>query len=206
MSDEKYNRIELLALIKSYNKTHSEKLKNIDKLKKEELLDICKKHGLLTGNEIIQPIDLRNISKHDLLRDVEIWYLKQNKNIPSDVLHLKKNDLIDFMELNDIKHYTSDIVEKEIKEYQKQNILKKIIVYNIIRYDNIDINKIDNDLETFINDNSLDTNIENLQQYSILLNDLYTAYEKFCINTNQEFEKDKIKSFPKIKSHLNKFV
>ena len=145
MSDDKISRVELLALIKNHNKNNAEKIKNVDKLKKEEILDICKKYGLLQGNDVkLEIVDLRNISKQDLIRDVEIWFMKQNKVVPHEVLHLKKKDLIDFMELNGIPHHTYELLESEIKRYEKENMLKNIIIFNIMKYDNIDVDKIDN--------------------------------------------------------------
>lgn len=207
--EETYQKIELLALIKSYNKRNSDKIKNVDKLKKTELIEICKKYGLLSGNETekIPPIDLRNVKKKDLQRDVELFFLKQNKTVPLDIIQMQKKHLIDFMELNEVIHYTPDIIEREIKDIQKQNVLKNIIVYNIICYDNVDVEKIDNDkLEEFITNNHLDTHIENFQNYCILLQELHTAYDKFCSSANKPIVKDKIKTFPKIIEKLQKIL
>jgi len=202
--EEKYNKIELLALIKNYNKKNADKIKNVDKLKKEDLLEICKKHALIScDDQCVVEIDLRNISKKDLMRDVELYFLQQNKRIPNEIIQLKKQDLIDFMEINCIKHYTSDMIEKEIKECEKQNMFKNIIVYNIMRYNNIDVTKINNtNMEEFITENQLDTDIRHLQQYSVLVYELYQTYEKFCASTNMKFTKDSIKSLPKIIEHL----
>jgi len=202
--EEKYNKVELLALIKNHNKKNGDKIKNADKLKKEELLDVCKKHALLPCDEsYVSEIDLRNISKKDLHRDVELYFLKQNKRTPVEVMQMKKQDLIDFMEINNILHYTPDMIEKEIKEYERHNLLKNIIIYNIMRYDNLDVSKIDNsNMEGFIKENQLDTDIKHLQQYSVLLYELYGAYEKFCTTANMKATKDQLKSFPKIMEHL----
>ena len=205
MSD--YSKLELLVLIKNHNKNNIEKIKNVDKLKKEELQIICKKYGLLSDNNIIESIDLRNISKKDLLRDVEIWYMKQKKDIPQHIISLKKKELIDFMELNNIQHYTQEILESEIKKYEKQNKLKDIIIYNIMKYDNIDVSTIDNDnLERFIDDNKLDTDIKDIQQYAKLLHNLYVCYDEFCKSINKNYNSDKIKSFPKILQHIKDII
>ncbi len=207
MSEDKLSRIELLALIKIHNKLNNDKIKNIDKLKKEELLDICKKHGLLSGHNSIEKIDLYNINKKHLLQDVEIWYMKQNKSIPLDVQQMKKKDLIDFMELNNIEHYTVDKIELEINKYNKLNNMRNIIIYNIIKYDNIDVNNIDNeDLESFIIEHNLDTNIKNMDQYAKLLHNLYVCCEEYCKSIQIPFEYDKIRTFPKIMKHLNNII
>lgn len=208
--EEKYNKVELLALIKSYNKKNTDKIKNIDKLKKEELVEVCKRYGLLLvvndSNDILT-IDLRNVNKKDLQRDVELFFMKQNKSVPPNIMQLRKKYLIDFMELNGVIHYTADIIEKEIKEIQKQNMLKNIIVYNIICYDNVDVEKIDNDkLDEFINVHKLDTNIEDFQTYCTLLHELYEAYEKFCTLANRPIAKDKLKSFPKIITNIQNII
>jgi hypothetical protein len=199
---EKLNKIELLALIKTYNKTNDDKIKNVDKLKKDEIIEICKKYNLIGSDDNTynsHNIDLRNISKKDLLRDVEIYYMKHNKTVPNDVIQMKKQDIIDFMELNEIPHYTSELVEKEIKTIEKNNKLKYIITYNIIRYDNVNVNDIDNEkMDEYITNNGLDTDISKLQSYVVLLQNLHNAYEIFCKMSNIEPENNKIKTLPKV--------
>jgi hypothetical protein len=198
--ESKYSKVELLAFIKNYNKQNSDKIKNVDKLKKDELQDICVKYKIIStdcDNTIL--IDLRNVCKKDLLRDLELFYLKQNKRIPDNIRCMKKNDMIDFMELNGIQHYNIDALKAELEKYQKFNTLKNIVIYNIIKYDNIDINSLDNDkLDEYIQSNNLDTNIEHLHAYSVLLHTLYNAVDKFCKDTSRPYEIDKIKSLPNI--------
>jgi hypothetical protein len=203
--ESKYSKVELLAFIKNYNKNNSDKIKNVDKLKKDELQDLCIKYNIIsTESDQTVVIDLRNVSKKDLLRDLELFYLKQNKCIPDNVRCMKKNELIDFMELNGIQHYNIDALKAELEKYQKFNTLKNIIIFNIIKYDNIDINSLDNDaLEEFIKNNNLDTNIEHFQAYCILLHTLYNAFDKFCKDTGMPYEMDKIKSLPKITQILS---
>ncbi len=200
------SKVELLALIKIYNK-NNDKIKNVDKLKKEELLNVCQKYGLLADKkeeEIV--IDLQDVCKKDLVRDVELYFMKQNRAIPNDVIHMRKSELIDYMILHNVKHYTSESLTRELEELQKYNELKNIIAYNIIRYDNVDVNVLgDNseDLQAYIVSNNLSTNIENLQAYAVLVNNLYTGYEAFCKTIGIKCEYDKIKSLPKIVRILN---
>lgn len=195
--DTKYSRIELLALIKAYNKQNNDKIKNADKLKKKELIVVCASYGIIFDDNITSCIDLRNVSKKDLLRDVELFFLKQNKQIPSDVLVMKKKELIGYMELNQINHYTLDDLKAELNKYQRYNDLKNIIIFNILKYDNVDIEKLDDDnLELYIKENSLDTNIEHLQAYSKLVHNVYVAFEQFCKDTRNSTEIHKIKSIP----------
>jgi uncharacterized phage-associated protein len=205
MQTERYNRIELLALVKAYNKTHGDKIKNVDKLKKDEIIDICQQYDLLSAEKTGQnvKIDLRNVSKKDLNRDVEIFFMKKNRNVPQDVAQLKKQDLIDYIEMNDITHYTPELIEHEVKAIQHDNFLKHIISYNIIRYDNVDVMNLDNDnLQNYIDKNGLDTNIDQLQAYATLLHNLHTAYETFCKTTQTEYVKDKIKTIPKMLDNI----
>jgi hypothetical protein len=205
MDSTKLNRVEMLALIKTYNKSHDDKIKNVDKLKKDELVEICQKYSLLNTTEVHTRfiIDLRNISKKDLMRDVEIYFLKQSKMIPQDIVIMKKQDLINYMELNDITHYTPELIEKEVKRINREHHLKNIITYNIMRYDNIDIMQLDSDkIEEYIEENKLDTNIEHLHAYAVLLYNLHASYEGFCRSTGTEYIKDRIKTIPKILEHI----
>lgn len=206
METAKMNRIELLALIKTYNKTHDDKIKNVDKLKKEEIIELCQKYKLFDTAEqsaAAATIDLRNISKKDLMRDVEIYFLKQNKVVPQDIALMKKQELIDYMELNDIVHYTPELIEKEVREINHENHLKNIITYNIMRYNNVDIIKLnESDIEEYIKENNLDTNLEHLHDYAVLLYNLHATYEGFCKSTGTEYVKDTIKSIPKMLEHL----
>jgi hypothetical protein len=205
------SKIELLVLIKNNNKNNDENIKNIDKLKKNEILQICQKYGIDINEPIVKTkiIDLRNIAKADLHRDIELFFLKQNKTIPKTVLQMRKKDLIDFMELNEIQHYTKELLESETKMYQDHTFLNNVIIYNIMRYDNIDISQIpdtQDSLKQFIIENKLDTNIYMMHHYSVLLFKLYDAYDEFCTNTGGEKIVDKPKSFPKFISNLTRFV
>jgi hypothetical protein len=208
--EDKYSKVELLALIKTYNKQSKEKIKNVDKMKKSELYEICDQHCLLKPDEnrVSLYINLRNICKCDLKKDIEIHYLKLGQPVPDEILCLKKKELVDFMELNNIIHYTSDAIKEELNHHEKMKNLKNIIIYNIVKYDNIDVNNLDNDkLEEFICENNLDVDIGDLQPHLVLLNTLYTAYSTFCITTGRNCENDKIKSLPKIVQKLqNTFV
>jgi hypothetical protein len=207
-----YSKIELLALVKQHNKIEDNpKIKNVDKMKKDDILAVCKKYGILpVADECTCDIkvDLRNIKKADLLQDVEMHFLKQNKQVPADVLHMKKKMLIDYMELNGIQHYTQEILNKEVKEYQRRNILKNKIIMHIMKYDDIDILSIPDDidgLEEFVQKLPGD-DLQLLPQYSLLLKTLYDAYDVFCKNTKTENDADKIKSFPKILNKLQNIL
>ena len=198
------NRIEMLALIKTYNKSHDDKIKNVDKLKKDEIVEICQKYKLFDTPDqhtvvASVTIDLRNISKKDLMRDTEFYFLKQGRMIPQDVALMKKQELIDYMELNGISHYTPELIEKEVREINREHYLKNIITYNMLRYDNIDIAQLENDnIEDYIKNNNLDTNLEHMHAYAVLLYNLNATYEGFCRSTGTEYVTDRIKTIPKI--------
>jgi hypothetical protein len=209
-----FSKVELLAFIKNYNRTTNEKIKNADKMNKSELFEVCKKYRIVVTEETTDAerdlieVDLRNVKKMYLLQDIEMYFLKQNKTIPTDVLQMKKSDLIAYMELNSIYHYTQELLEKEIKMYNKLKILKNIVVLNIIKYD-IDVTQIPDeitDLETFVKELDAD-DIHNLAAYSALLKTIYDAYDTFCKTTDTiDAQPDKIKSFPKILNKLQNIL
>lgn len=207
MSSE-LSKVELLAMIKQYNKNNSDKIKNIDKMKKEEIIQICHKYNIIptnVDNDI--KINLSNISKKHLLQDIELFFLKQGKTLPKEILQMKKNQLIEYMEENEIVHYTQSMITEDIQKYNKQNYDKNIIYYNIMCYDNVNIDEIDNDnLEQFIQNNNLDRNIDNFQATSIFLSKIYSSLEEFCKNTNNEYEPHKLKSFPKVIQYIDLLI
>lgn len=208
--DKYYSRIELLSLVKTYNKDNNDKIQNSDKMKKADLLNICKSLSLIkkdTASHYIKEIDLRNLSKKSIMEDISLHFIKQAKTVPSDVIAMKKNQLIDYMEIHNITHYTHELLEKEIKIHMEQDNAKKIIYYNIIRYDNVNVNDIDNDrLVEYIQANDLDRDMSHFNQYAKLLSTIYKAYDEFCNTTNYQHNNDKIKSFPKIIQNLNKII
>ena len=114
---------------------------------------------------------------------------------------MKKSELIEYMEINDIHHYTKELLEKAAKTYHENITMKNIIYYNILKYDDIDVNEID-DLRTFIDKNKLDTNIDHFTEYSALVQNIYAAYSKYCTSIGCEIINDKMKSMPKILNHL----
>ena len=110
---------------------------------------------------------------------------------------MNKKDLIDFIELNNIKHYTPDIIKREIQLREKSKFYKNIIIYNIMRYDNVNVEEIE-DHEKYVKENNLDTDIKHLQDYALLMKSLYDAYEIFCKKVGVKCNSEKLKSFPKI--------
>jgi hypothetical protein len=200
---DKFSKIELLAYIKKFNKKNENKIINIDKLKKKELYDICLNYNLLSishdNNDIV--INYKNVSKDHILQNIELYFLKQNLTMPSEFEKRTKKDLIDFVELNSVPHYTPDIIKKEIKEIEKKEFYKQVIIYNILRYDNIDVKQI-NDNETYVNENNLDTDLTHMKHYARLLKTIYEGYYTFCNDIGVKYKEDKFKSFPKIISIL----
>ena len=207
MSSE-LSKVELLAMIKQYNKKNSDKIKNIDKMKKEEIMQICQKYNIIptnVDNDI--KINLSNISKKHLLQDIELFFLKKGQPLPKEINQMKRNQLVEYMEENEIEHYTQSMIIEEIQKYNKQNHDKNVIYYNIMCYDNVNIDEIDNDnLEQFIKNNNLDENIDNLQATSIFLSKIYSSLEEFCKNTNNEYKPHKLKSFPKVIQYIDLLI
>lgn len=201
-------KVELLALIKSYNKKNKDKILNADKMHKNELLAICEEYSLLlpkSSNDTSEVdnsvINLRNVSKSNLFQDIEFHFLKQNMKIPPNLSKMKKSELVEYMEINDICHYTKELLQKEAKKYHDRITMKNIIYYNILKYDDIDVNEIE-DICTFIDEKKLDTNIEYFTEYSALVQNIYSAYSKYCTSVGCEMKNDKMKSMPKILDHL----
>jgi len=207
MSSE-LSKVELLAMIKQYNKNNSDKIKNIDKMKKEEIIQICHKYNIIptnVDNDI--KINLSNISKKHLLQDIELFFLKKGQPLPKEINQMKRNQLVEYMEENEIEHYTQSMIIEEIQKYNKQNHDKNVIYYNIMCYDNVNIDEIDNDnLGQFIKNNNLDENIDNLQATSIFLSKIYSSLEEFCKNTNNEYKPHKLKSFPKVIQYIDLLI
>ena len=205
--NEKISKVELLALIKQYNRNGIDKIMNVDKMKKEELMELCSKYSLINYEHSkgeVSDMNLKNIPITKLQQDVELFFLCQGKKIPQEVAKMKKKYLIDYMILNTIPHYTTEDLEKKYNEYQIMTRNKNIIIYNIIRYDNVDIENIDNTkLEKYIEDNNLDKNVEHFDAYTVFLRDLYNAYENFRESKGESVATDKMKTFPKILKKIN---
>lgn len=207
--DKKYSRVELIALIKTYNKNNHDKIQNSDKMKKHDLLNICKSMSLVNDTTIMKEssIDLRNLSKNSLMQDIALHFLKQAKEVPLEVNGMKKQELIDYIELHNITHYTPELLEKEIKMYTQEDNAKKVIYYNMIRYDNVNTEDLNTErLVEYIQTRGLDQDISNMNEYAKLLSTIYIAYDKFCSAISTEHQCDKIKSFPKIIQHLKKII
>ena len=203
------SKVELLAMIKQYNKNHSDKIKNIDKMKKDEIMQICQKYDIVSTNDNDDDIkiNLSNVSKKNLIQDIELFFLKKGKSLPKEIVSMKKNELVEFMEENEIQHYTQSMITEEIQKYNKQDHDKNIIYYNIMCYDNVNVHEIDNNnLQKFINDNNLDQNIENFQATSILLSKIYSSLDEFCKNTGNEYNPHKLKSFPQVIKYLDLLI
>lgn len=207
--DKNCSRIELLAIIKTYNRSHNDKILNADKMKKKELMNVCISYSLINNSVEDSPktIDLRNVSRNSILQDITLYYIKQSKEVPSHILSMKKKELIDFIEMNDITHYTPELIEAETRKYMAEEKTKNIIYYNMIRYDNINTEELDtNCLTEYIESQGLDQEMKYFNEYAKMLGTIYTAYDKFCEETSLEKQNDKIKSFPKIIQHLTKII
>jgi len=205
--NENISKVELLALIKQYNRNGVDKIMNVDRLKKEELMKLCLKYSLITSddsNKDISENDLKNIPIIRLLQDVELFFLHQSKKLPREVSKMKKRDLIDYMILNKIPHNTTQDLEKEYNAHQRTMRNKNIIMYNIIRYDNVDVENLsEKNMEDFIEENNLDTDMLHFDAYTVFVRDLYQAYHNFCETTQKHVVNDKMRSLPKILKKLN---
>lgn len=199
---DNYSKVELLALIKKFNKKNENKIINIDKLKKKELYDICLKYNLISiSQEEDVVINYKNVPKEHILQNIQIYFLKQNQSLPVEFTKKNKKELIEFVELNSVQHYTPDMIKREIKQRENDDFYKQVIIYNILRYDNVDVTKIQNEQE-YVVENKLDTDLKHMKQYANLLKKLYDAYHTFCNDIGLEYDDDKMKSFPKVLAML----
>lgn len=201
-----YSRIELLALLKVYNKTTDLKIQNVDKLKKDEIYNMCVVYSLLPKNEYIpNKINLTNIPRAHLMENIEMHHLKQGTNVPFEVTKMRKKELIEYIELNNIKHYTPEDLKQEIEELQINRYRENVILYNIIKYDDIDYKNISNKHD-FIVKNNLDTDIGHFQEYTEFIEEVYKSYEKFCKNTGKNPPNHEIKTLPKFVQILKDLI
>lgn len=202
----KYSKIELLALIKQHNRTNIDKIKNVDRLKKTEIYEICKAYSLI-DNIFMEEYHFnpKTLTKDVILQDIEMDFIKKGEIFPTSFNKMKKAELIEYMELNDIKHYTPDMIKKEIQLYDNKTKIRNVLYYNVIRYgfQIQNINTYTNFTE-FIESNKLDTNMEYFQEYSDLLKEMCHSYESFCKKTGKEY--NEMKSIPEIIEELKKII
>jgi len=199
----KLSNIELIVLLKNYSKASNLKIPKLQQKNKQELLYLCKFYKLLNttnDNNNVNDNDNVNIpikyitetlTKKQMINDIEIYYIKQNKKI--DNLHkMKKDELIIIIDDNNIPHITQLDIKNEIEEFNKYNEYLIIIKYNYIKYDKFLLNSIDfdnlnsKDLLSFIETNKLDTNC-NEDLFNItnkFLGDVITSYKTYCKNMN----------------------
>ena len=75
---DQYSKVELQAFIKKFNKKNKNKIINIDKLKKNELYDICAKYELVSGSPQQDVVfNLKTVTKEHLLQNIEIHFAKR---------------------------------------------------------------------------------------------------------------------------------
>lgn len=194
-----YSKIELLAFIKCFNRTNDDKIRNIDKLKKEDLYEICKKYSLIQydQNSIVNDtVIFKNISKEIILQNIELHFLKNEKQFPTTrFTKMKKRDLLNYVNTNNINHYTPDMIKREIEYYENKHFLQNIIYYNLIRFGN---NIEPSDAMTKRKDELI-----YFDEYLKLFQGMFSVYERFCENTGRYID---VKSLPDIIENLQELV
>lgn len=189
----KLSNIELIVLLKNYKKKEHIKIPNLQKKNKEELIELCKNYKLLDqedNNNGIK-INIDSLSKKQMINDIEIFFLKQYKKI-DNLKKMKRPELINIIEDNDIPHITETELKNQITEMNNYNKYVIIIKYNYIKYDlfslsSIDFDKVNsNDLLKFIEDNKLDINCDEISLDNInkLLGNIIVSYRTYCNNIN----------------------
>ena len=195
----KYTNIELIVMLIKYKNENNIKIPNIQQMKKEELLDNCKIYKLIDINEIdngVISIALERLSKKQMIQDVEIFFLKQNKDI-KDIEKFNCKKLIEIMEEYNIPHLTQKQMEKEMEENIQICTLKDIIKYNYIKYGLFDVKKYNFDemnieeLQKFIKENKLNINIEDYEHIDNMSNQLITIYTTYCNNIKKKIDIEK---------------
>lgn len=150
------------------------------------------------------------LSKKQLINDINIYFLKQGKEIEGNIHKISKKKLIEIMIENEIPHIDNELLKTEIEETEKYNYYLDIIYYNFMKYKNIDIDIIknihmnynlnSNDLnDIIINNNLIFDNYTN--ETKVLINDLYISIDKYykSINTKNTIE---FKTLPDIIKNL----
>lgn len=193
---------ELHVELKRYFKENNFKIKNLNKMNKLELTDLYNKY---IKNEDIIPNNL--LTKENILKNIELYYLKQNKLLPKSFNAMKKEKLIKYMEDNNIPNISKELIIKETIFYDKYYKLYNIYLLNKIKYNNVSKN-IDfeslNTLETletfekFIIEGDLDTNISELNQIIILNKIIINVYDLYCKITGRENKSFNNISLPEI--------
>lgn len=196
MNNINYTKIELYSIIHLYNKKHNTNIKNLEKLNKEKLIELCNKYNILDEYDDIKDIsfnknNLNNLYKYQLIQDIEIFNQKNNIETDNVIHKLKKKELIEIMILHDIPHINYEMLKNEIKNTEYIINLRNIIIYNKLKFNNIssleiDINKI-NDydikyLENYINTNNLVIDYTDICEIKELIKNLYESYKKFSKN------------------------
>ena len=98
-----------------------------------------------------------------------------------------------------IPHITKDDVKKEINELERYNAAMDIIKYNHIKFDNIpqthmiNLQKISSveEIENYIIENKLDSNVFNLQNITELVTNIYNSYKIYCEKSNIKINANK---------------
>jgi hypothetical protein len=79
----KLSNIELIVLLKNYAKQEHIKIPKLQQKNKDDLIKLCKTYNLLehkdNNNNVI--INVENLSKKQMINDIEVFFLKQYKKI-----------------------------------------------------------------------------------------------------------------------------
>jgi len=158
---------------------------------------------------------LFRLSKKDLINNIDIYYLKDNKKCDG-LFKLSKKKLIQLIMDNDIPIIDKSSLKYEIEETEKFNYYMEIIYYNFIKYNNVDIDIIrnlrnnQNINSTYLYDIIIKYNlkmdnmnkIENTKKFVIAL---FNSIHEYTINENIK-NNIEYKTIPNIIKFLNNII
>jgi len=152
-----------------------------------------------------------NLSKKQLINDINIFFLKQSKICEGDIYKISKKKLIQIMIENEIPHIDNDKLKLEIEETEKFNYYIDIIYYNFMKFKNISFDDIhfihnnnnlnSNDLHSFIIKHNLRMD-GFITETKILIHDLFNAIDKYYKSTNTK-NTIQYKTIPDLIHNLN---
>lgn len=199
MDNLEISNIEMIVLLTNYKNHNKLKIKKISKMNRSILIENCAKYNLIETRHLYSNvIDYNLLTKKQLFENIQTFYSRKGLYIDK-IEKLNKETLIQLMIDQKIPHITKDDVKKEIKELERYNAAIDIINYNHIKFDNIPQSDMINllkiysieEIENYIIEKNLDTNLYNLDNITELVDNLYNIYKTYCEKSNIKINNNK---------------
>ena len=199
MDNLELSNIEMIVLLTNYKIKNKLKIKNISKMNRCILIENCINYNLIESHNLHNiNIDYSLLTKKQLFENIQTFYSRKGLYIDK-IEKLNKETLVQLMIEEKIPHITKDDVKKEINELERYNAAMDIIKYNHIKFDNIpqthmiNLQKISSveEIENYIIENKLDSNVFNLQNITELVTNIYNSYKIYCEKSNIKINANK---------------